>query len=217
MGLLMATSPLRRAFFGDWNRFVRDPLDVLRLVFFAATVWAALQGDTKAAFNMALATVVVVIARFAYLPRLYDLALIAALSLTQGGEALGLYDSWPWYDRVVHFLVPLLTSQVIYLCLSRIEVLPDPRQHTVARHDAGMLVVTFALGLAVGALWEIFEWASDELFGSDLSQGNIDTIGDLIADGSGALVGGALIVLWSRKGWGSVRRVPGSDREDVSS
>ncbi len=78
----MATSSLRRAFLGDWNRFVRDPLDVLRLVFFAATVWAALQGDTKAAFNMALATVVVVIARFAYLPRLYDLALIAALSLT---------------------------------------------------------------------------------------------------------------------------------------
>ncbi len=128
-----------------------------------------------------------------------------------------MYDSWPWYDRVVHFLVPLLTSQVIYLCLSRIEVLPDPREDTVARHDAGMFVVTFALGLAVGALWEIFEWASDELFGSDLSQGNIDTIGDLIADGSGALVGGALIVLWSRKGWGSVRRVPGSAREDVSS
>lgn len=80
-----------------------------------------------------------------------------------------------------------------------------------------MFLVTFALGLAVGALWEVLEWTSDGVLGSHLSQGNTDTVGDLIADASGSLAGGGLMVLWSKRGWGSVRRIPGENRrEDVS-
>ena len=202
---------------GDWSRVVRDPLDVLRLVFGAGAVAFAAAGDATGAFNMGLAFAVLVAARLANLPRLYDLALIVALAFTQGGESLGLYDAIDWYDRVVHFLVPMLTSQVLYLCLARLEVMPDPRQETLPRHEAGMFIAVFALGLAVGALWEIFEYTSDALFGSELSQGNTDTVGDLIADASGSLAGGGLMVLWAKRGWGSVRRIPGENRrEDVS-
>jgi hypothetical protein len=85
---------------------------------------------------------------------------------------------------------------------------------TLPRHEAGMLIAVFALGLAVGALWEIFEWSSDGLFGSELSEGNTDTVGDLIADACGSLLGGALMVLWAKKGWGSVRRIPGENRRE---
>jgi uncharacterized membrane protein YjdF len=160
---------------------------------------------------------VVLAARLANLPRLYDLAVVVAMVLTQVGEAIGMYDTLDWYDRVVHFVVPMLSSQVFYLCLARLEVLPDPRQKTLRNHLAGMFVVTFALGLAVGALWEVFEYASDGVFGSDLSEGNADTVGDLIADAAGSLAGGALMVLWATRGWGSVRRIPGENRgEDVS-
>ena len=59
--------------------------------------------------------------RPANLPRRYDLAVIVALLFTQGGEAVNLYDAIAWYDRVVHVVVPLLASQVVYLCLARIE------------------------------------------------------------------------------------------------
>lgn len=202
---------------GDWSRVVRDPLDVLRLVFGGGAIAFAAAGDATGAFNLGLAFAVLVAARLANLPRLYDLALIVALAFTQGGESLGLYDAIDWYDRVVHFLVPMLTSQVLYLCLARLEVMPDPRQETLPRHEAGMFVAVFALGLAVGALWEIFEYTSDGLFGSELSQGNADTVGDLVADASGSLAGGALMVLWAERGWGSVRRIPGENRrEDVS-
>ena len=203
---------------GDWSRSVRDPLDVLRLLFGAAAVAFAVAGDAAGAFNLALAFAVLVAARFANLPRAYDLALIVALTFTQGGEAINLYDSIAWYDRVVHVVVPMLTSQVLYLCLARLEVMPDPRQETLPRHETGMFVAVFALGLAAGALWEIFEWTSDGLFGSALSEGNTDTVGDLIADACGALAGAGLMVLWARRGWGSVRRVPGDNRaEDTSS
>ncbi|MDP1848545.1 MAG: DUF2238 domain-containing protein [Solirubrobacteraceae bacterium] len=208
------TLDTRRLVMGDWSRVVRDPLDVLRLVFAAGAVAFAVSGDAAAAFNLGLAFAVLVAARLANLPRLYDLATIVALMFTQGGEALGLYDTIEWYDRVVHFVVPLLASQIIYLCLARIEVMPDPSQETLPRHEAGMLIAVFALGLAVGALWEIFEWSSDGIFGSELSEGNTDTVGDLIADAGGSLAGGALMVLWSERGWGSVRRIPGENRRE---
>ncbi len=207
----------RTLLLGDWGRVVRDPLDVARIAFLAGAIAFAVAGETKGAFNLALAFVVVLAARLANLPRLYDLAVVVAMVLTQVGEAIGMYDTLDWYDRVVHFVVPMLSSQVFYLCLARLEVLPDPRQKTLRNHLAGMFVVTFALGLAVGALWEVFEYASDGVFGSDLSEGNADTVGDLIADAAGSLAGGALMVLWATRGWGSVRRIPGENRgEDVS-
>jgi len=204
----------RKLVLGDWSRTVRDPLDVLRLAFLAGAIAFAFAGDPAGAFNLGLGFAVLLAARFANLPRVYDLALIVALVFTQWGEAFGLYDSFAGYDRIVHFLVPMLTSQVIYLCLARIEVMPDPRQETLPHHEIGIFIAVFALGLAVGALWEIFEWSSDGVFGSELSQGNTDTVGDLIADASGSLAGGGLMVLWTRRGWGSVRRIPGENRRE---
>jgi hypothetical protein len=101
----------------------------------------------------------------------------------------------------------------------------------VVRDPIDLLRATFFLGAAaflvlgeikgvgnllVGGVWEIFEWGSDELFGSNLSMGNDDTVGDLIADTLGSIAGGLLLVAWTKYGWGSVRRVPGTNRaEDV--
>ncbi len=210
----MASPTTRRVLLGDWGRVVRDPLDLARLAFLAGAIAFAFAGEVKGAFNLGLGFAVLLAARLADLPRVYDLALIVALIFTQVGEAVGLYDAIGWYDRVVHVVVPMLTSQVIYLCLARLDVLPDPQQETTRHHEAGMFVVTFALGLAVGALWEIFEYTSDGVFGSELSEGNTDTVGDLIADTAGSLLGGALMVLWAVKGWGSVRRIPGENRRE---
>ena len=164
----MAPKTTRRVLLGDWKGPVRDPLGVLRLVFLAGIVLFAILGDVKGIGNLAVASIAVLLARAAQLPRIYDLAVIVAMAFTGWGEALGLYDALPWYDNVVHFVVPLLTSQVIYLCLARLEVLPDLREETLPRHHLGIFVVTFALGVAVGGLWEIFEYGSDHIFGSEL-------------------------------------------------
>ncbi len=214
----MASPAARRLLLGDWNRWIRDPLDVLRLAFVAGLVWFAAHGDVKGTFNLAVAVALVALARAVQLPRVYDLAVIVAMTFTMVGEALGLYDSWPWYDRLVHVVVPLLAVQVLYIALARIEVLPDLREQTATRHHLGIFVVTAALGIAVGGLWEVFEYTSDAAFGSNLSEGNADTVGDLIADSAGSFAGGALLVAYARFGWGSVRRIPGENRfEDTSS
>jgi hypothetical protein len=201
---------------GDWGRTVRDPIDLLRAAFFAGAAVFAVLGELGGVANLLVAGVALLAARAADLPRLYDLGFTVAMILTGWGEALGLYDAWKPYDNVVHFIVPMLTSQVAYICLARLEVLPDLREEFVPRHYTGIWLVTFALGVAIGGLWEILEWSSDSLFGSNLSMSNDDTVGDLIADSLGAATGGLLLVAWTKYGWGSVRRIEGTNRaEDV--
>jgi uncharacterized membrane protein YjdF len=110
----------------------------------------------------------------------------------------------------------MLCSQVAYIALARIEVLPDMREDFTPHHYAGIFAITLALGVAIGGIWEIFEWTSDNLFGSKLQTSNDDTVGDLIADTLGAATGAGLLVAWTRFGWGSVRRIPGeSGREQA--
>jgi hypothetical protein len=202
---------------GDWSRWIRDPIDLLRLTLPIGAIAYAFAGDTTAVGYLVFSTVATFAARLANLPRALDLAFVVALSITGWGEALGLYDTYAWFDRVVHFLVPMLGAPVAYVGLARLEVLPDPRDETTARHHAGIFVVALTLGLAIGAFWEIVEFTSDGTLGSNLSEGNADTVGDLIADTSGSLVGAALLVLWTTRSWGSVRRIPGENRfEDVS-
>jgi len=206
----------RTLLFGDWGRVVRDPIDVLRITFFVGAVVFAATGEVKGTVNLLIGGVFLLVARAVNLPRLYDLALVVAMILTGWGEALGLYDLFPSYDNYVHFLTPMFTSQVAYIALARVEVVPDPRDHATVPHYVGIFVITASLGLAIGAIWEVIEWSFDGLFGSDLSLGNDDTVGDLIADGLGSLTGGALLVAWTKFGWGSVRRIPGENRyEDV--
>ena len=207
----------RTLLLGDWSRTVRDPLDLLRAAFFVGALVFLVLGEMKGVANLLVAGVALLIARAIDLPRLYDLGFTIAMVFTGWGEALGLYDAWKPYDNVVHFNVPMLTSQVAYIALARIEVLPDLRDEFSPRHLLGLFVVTAALGIAIGGVWELFEWTSDEVFGSNLSMGNDDTVGDLASDTLGALAGGALLVAWAKYGWGSVRRVPGENRyEDVS-
>jgi hypothetical protein len=197
---------------GDWGRVVRDPIDLLRLLFFAGAAWLAVSGEVGGMANLLIGGTALLVARAINLPRLYDLCFTVAMLLTGFGEALGLYDAWKPYDNVVHFLTPALCSQVAYIGLARLEVLPDPRDDASTPHYVGIFIVTFALGVAIGALWEIVEWSSDNTLGSSLQLGNDDTVGDLIADSLGSAAGAAALVAWTRYGWGSVRRIPGESR-----
>jgi hypothetical protein len=201
---------------GDWGRVVRDPIDLLRATFFVGAAIFVVAGEIGGTGNLLVSGIALVVARAVDLPRLYDLGFTVAMIFTGWGEALGLYDAWKPYDNVVHFVVPMLCCQVAYIALARVEVLPDMREDFTPRHYAGIFTIAFALGVAIGGLWEIVEWASDGVFGSNLSMDNDDTVGDLISDSLGALAGGLLLVAWTKYGWGSVRRIPGeSGREDV--
>ena len=206
----------RRLLLGDWTPVVRDGIDVLRLLLLGGAVCYALAGRGGDAALLAFLGAVTVVARLVNLPRVYDLSLTLAMALQGFGEVWGLYDRFVRFDDLVHVTLPLLTSPVVYIALARLDVVPDPRDETHTRHYVGIAVVTAALGIAIGGLWEIWEWRSDAWFGTQLSESNDDTNGDLVRDTIGALLGAALLVVWARIGWGSVRRIPGvNTHEDV--
>jgi hypothetical protein len=207
----------RTLLLGDWNPVVRDGIDVLRLVILGGALLSALAGHGGAAVLLGFLGAITLVARLVNLPRVYDLCLTVAMALQGFGEVFGLYDQFVHFDDLVHFTLPMLTAPVVYIALARLDVVPDPRDETHLEHYVGIFVVTLALGISIGALWEIVEWRSDAWFGTSLSVSNDDTVGDLVRDSLGAFVGAALLVVWARFGWGSVRRIPGVNAyEDVS-
>ena len=172
----------RTLLLGDWNPWARDGIDVLRLAVLAGAAVYAVDGQWGSAALLAALGSVTLVARLVNLPRLYDLALTLGMALQGFGETLGLYDQFVRFDDLVHFTLPMLTAPVVYIALARLDVVPDPRDETHLQHYVGIGVVTAALGIAIGALWELFEWRSDAWFGTALSEDNDDTNGDLFRD-----------------------------------
>jgi uncharacterized membrane protein YjdF len=189
---------------GDWTRWIRDPQDVLRLLYVLATVVWGLTGRPVA--FLTCGCVALLLARAVSLPRFYDFSMIVAWTLLAWGEMLGFYDSWTGYDNVVHTSVPFLVTGVVYLLLVRLGVLPQLDMLTQAHQRIGFFLTALALGMAIGAGWEIVEWTLDSTTGSHLVIDATDTATDLIWDSIGAAGSSLVLVLWSLGGHSLTRR-----------
>lgn len=113
-------------------------------------------------------------------------ALATAAVLNLIGYIGGLWSGIGWFDEFVHgyttFAVTLAVGVFAYG-----RVLVGRQEHAV------LLVLTIAaLGLALGALWEMAEWIYDQLKPANTIKGKTDTIVDLFMDTAGALVAALL-------------------------
>jgi hypothetical protein len=202
-----------RLLLGDWTRVVRDGIDVARAVPLVGALVVGLSGARSGLGELIVCGVAAVVVRFVNLPRLYDLSFVLAMNLQGWAQVSGAYDAISWFDHFAHVMIPLLSAPVLYVVLARLDVVPDPKDDTTGRHYVGIFVMTLALGMALGSAWEMVEWTSDHVAGTHLQKGNTDTVSDLLADSIGAAAGGGLLVVWSIKGWGTVRRLPGEAAE----
>ena len=198
----------QKVFLGDWSSVVRDPLDVLRLLFIGATIVWGLTGHPVT--PLVGASLILLLARVASLPRFYDFSLIVVMTLLAWGEVLGMYDSWRYFDNVVHTTVPLLLTGVVYVLLLRLGILPELRELTQSRQRIGFFLTVLMLGMAIGAAWEIVEWTLDSTTGSHLIISTTDTATDLIWDTIGSAGAATILILWSL-GNHSLKRRPGAD------
>ena len=191
---------------GDWGRWIRDPLDLLRAGFLiGALVYAALGRTTS--ISLFAAFLVLLFVRWLDLPRPYDFALIVAMFLIAWGTALDLYGLWYYYKKIVHTIAPLCYSPAIYLALVRAEVLPPLHDIRESHHRIGIWLITVLIGTGISAGYEVIEWASDALLGTSLAPSERDMATDIIAGFVGSCGGGALLVLWAARGWATTRRV----------
>jgi hypothetical protein len=191
-------SALTRIFLGDWIPVLRDPLDLFRLSFAAGALVFALDGDAHGAEQLALTAVAVFVARMVDVPRLFDWGFCVAMAFNGWGDALRLFEDFWWYDNVVHINLPCFLAVLLYIALSRLDVVPDPATE-VKRHSwlVGMALITFCIGVTMASFYEIYEWVVDHWFGQGLAISETDTVTELSDGFLGAAIGGVLLMFWA--------------------
>lgn len=102
------------------------------------------------------------------------------------GEVHGYYVHYWWWDAVLHttsgFLLGLFGFTLVF-------VLNQSDRVPFQLSPAFVCLFAFCFALALGTLWEVFEFAMDQWFGLNMQKsGLVDTMGDLIVDTAGALV-----------------------------
>jgi hypothetical protein len=117
------------------------------------------------------------------------LAAAAAALANAAGYALDLYQQFWWFDRLLH----AFTIFAITLWLAVIAFAPSFRRG----HAVRTFFLVASVGLAVGALWEVAEWAYDQVAPQDVIKGKFDTVLDLIMD----TIGAALAALLCHRLW----------------
>ena len=115
------------------------------------------------------------------------ISLLLAAAVNAAGYALGLWHSPLWFDEVVHGYTTFALTLVLAFHL-------HGRVYTGARtHPATVTLAVASLGVAIGAVWEIAEWAYDQWIApGNAILGKWDTITDLAYDTLGALVAAAV-------------------------
>ncbi|HEU0012114.1 MAG TPA: hypothetical protein VFQ45_00435 [Longimicrobium sp.] len=115
------------------------------------------------------------------------ICLLLAAAANTAGYALGIWHSPVWFDEVVHAYTTFALTLVLAFHL-------HGRVYTGARtHPATLTLAVASVGVAIGAIWEIAEWAYDQWIApGDAILGKWDTITDLGYDTLGALIAAAI-------------------------
>ena len=108
------------------------------------------------------------------------------------GEVHGYYTRFWWWDIALHTGSGVLLGIVGFLL---VYVLNETEKIGVYLKPGFVAFFAFLFAIGVGALWEIFEFSMDSIFGMDMQKemlgdpsGLTDTMWDLIVDTLGALV-----------------------------
>lgn len=126
--------------------------------------------------------------RFAFYlpPELEFLVIVFIFASLFLGEVHGYYVRYWWWDVALHTGSGLLLGSFGFLLVFVLNRDPAVRLRMNPKFVA---LFSFMFAVALGALWEIFEFAMDQWFGLNMQKsGLVDTMWDLIVDTLGALV-----------------------------
>lgn len=108
------------------------------------------------------------------------------------GEIRSYYDRIWWWDIALHASSGLLLGILGFLL---VYVLNESDQVDMQLKPRFLAIFAFLFAVATGALWEIFEFSMDQLFGMRMQKpmlgddsGLTDTMWDLIVDALGAAI-----------------------------
>ncbi len=111
------------------------------------------------------------------------------------GEARGYYTLFWWWDVLLHTASGVVLGFVGFLILFILY-----KQDKINARPILIVIFSFCFALAIGTLWEIFEFLIDSIFGFNMQKsGLVDTMGDLIVDAIGALFASVIGYFYLRK------------------
>lgn len=97
------------------------------------------------------------------------------------GSVLRLYDLFPGYDRIVHFMSGIILGFIgFYAARWLLERL------NIAEHPLLLILFSFFFSCACAGFWEIIEFTVDCVSQMGVQHGNTDTMGDIVAGFLGA-------------------------------
>lgn len=180
----------------------------MRALVLIGTIVYVIQGSWASAFSTLLIFLLMFVPsilkekyRF-YLPFALDLGIVTFIFLTFFlGHMGSFYGIFPQWDTFLHFQSGLLLGASGFVLVYTLN------EHTKTKLGLSpFFVAIFAVcfSLALGAVWEIFEFAGDAYFSTRVvgylpwQASNADTMWDLIADSAGALVMSTYGYFWMR-------------------
>jgi hypothetical protein len=102
------------------------------------------------------------------------------------GEVHGYYVKYWWWDSLLHTGSGLLLGIFGFLL---VHVMNEKEDLHLSMKPSFVALFAFLFALGIGVIWEIFEFAIDQTFGTNMQKsGLVDTMWDLIVDGLGALI-----------------------------
>jgi hypothetical protein len=168
----------------------------LRTLLLALTAWQLITGNrdgaTVAGMGLAVTMIPVLITRFSGwpVPRNLELTFVFAMFLQYTSESLKLFELLTYWDKIVHPAEILLATGVAtFLLLGYREC------HELDIPDGLAAFGAMLFGMALGASWELVEFAFDWFGNANLQKSNADTMTDILTNDAGAIFG-ALFAFW---------------------
>lgn len=151
--------------------------------------------STEGVLRFLVVSLVLLVPRRLRVPGPVDAAFAMALVIAAWTGAVGWYGAAWWIDVVVHFVTTGVSAGAAYFMLDHLGVLAGPDGVRPHRHRSRLVVLVVALGLAIGTLWELYEWVGRNWLGNtSIHVGYDDTILDLTMDGLGSLAVALILI-----------------------
>lgn len=171
------------------SRAVRAAADLVRVAGVVSFAIGVSRGFIATAL-FALVLLGLTLLRVTRVPAGLDLGAGALMVVAAWFALLDYYLRYSWLDVAVHVVATGLVAGAAYAALVRVGVVHPPDDPTLPRARLGVVLVTVALGGALGVLWEGGEWFGHTYLDPSIQIGYDDTIGDLFSGGLGALLAG---------------------------
>jgi cell division protein FtsW (lipid II flippase) len=194
------SNPGRNMLFGTSDASVSaTAADLLRIMLVAGIPVMLVTDRRDAAVFIVLTAITAVVSRASRAPAVAQVVFIALLTVASYLIAFGGVGGSAPDSAVAHFVLPAAAAPLLFSAALRSSVVAWPRSER-HRIDVALIVMTAGLTIALGAAWELVEFACDSFLGTEMAQGYNDTIRDLIADSAGAVTGAVLAVrFWPRR------------------